>query len=230
MKLKNLSIFFPAYNEEDNITRTVENALSEVPLFAENFEIIIINDGSSDRTAEVAEKLSEKYENVRTVTHEENRGYGGALKTGLKEAQYEYIFFTDGDGQFNITEIEKLLPLAQKCDIAAGYRIKRNDPFYRIINAKAYNLLVRILFGLKMRDIDCAFKIIRKEVIDSIPLKSESQFISAELLIKAKKKGFTIKQIGVNHFPRKHGSPTGNKPIVVIKSFGELFKLWNELK
>lgn len=229
-KLQNLSVFFPAYNEEENIVRTVEKALKVMPSFAENFEVIIVNDGSRDRTKELAEGLAKNHENVRVVSHEKNRGYGGALRTGFASAKYENIFFADGDGQFNLEEIERLAPLVPECDIAAGYRMKRNDPIHRVINGKAYNMLVRILFGLKVRDIDCAFKIIKKKVIDSVELKSESQFLSAELLIKAKKKGFTIKQVGVHHFPREKGKQTGNSIRAVIGSFSELFKLWRELR
>jgi glycosyltransferase involved in cell wall biosynthesis len=230
MKLKNLSVFFPAYNEEENIARTVENALKVLPSFVENFEVIIVNDGSRDHTKEVAEELAGKHENVKVVSHEKNRGYGAALKTGLTSSKYENIFFTDGDEQFDIKEIERLLPLVPECDIAAGFRIKRNDPIHRVINGKAYNLLVRLLFGLNVRDIDCAFKIIKKKVVESVSLKSESQFVSAELLIKAKKQGFAIKQTGVHHFPREKGSPTGNSLRAIFNSFKELFQLRRELK
>lgn len=229
-KLNDLSVFFPAYNEEENIVRTVETALEVIPSFAENFEVIIVNDGSADRTKELAEKLAAKHENVRVVSHEKNRGYGGALKSGFTSSKYEHIFYADGDGQFDLKEIERLLPLVPECDITAGFRIKRSDPIHRVINGKAYNLLVRLLFGLKVRDIDCAFKIVKKKVVDTIPLKSESQFVSAELLIKAKKKGFTIKQVGVHHFPREKGKPTGNSLRAIMGSFSELFKLWKELR
>jgi len=229
-KLKELSVFFPAYNEEENIRDTVETALRVIPEFAEAFEILVVNDGSSDRTEEIARELAERHPVVRLVSHETNRGYGGALKTGFGNARYDRVFFSDGDGQFDLRQIERLMPLVPNCDIAAGYRIKRNDPVHRVINGKAYNLLVRILFGLRVRDIDCAFKIIRKEALETVSLKSESQFLSAELLIKTKKKGFTILQKGVDHFPREKGTPTGNNPLVVIKSFGELFKLWKELR
>ncbi|MDP8299421.1 MAG: glycosyltransferase family 2 protein [Candidatus Tantalella remota] len=229
-KLKELSVFFPAYNEEDNIAESVENALKIMPEFVDDLEVIVVNDGSSDRTKDIAEGLAAKYDNVSVVTHPENRGYGGALKSGFAAARYDHVFFSDGDGQFDLNEIERLMPLAPDCDIVAGFRIKRNDPIHRVINGKAYNILVRILFGLKIRDIDCAFKIIKKDVINAVDLKSESQFLSAEFLIKAKKKGFTIGQVGVHHFPRAKGAQTGNNPLVVIKSFRELFKLWKELR
>lgn len=230
MKLKSLSVFFPVYNEEANIIQTIEKAFKNIPLFAEQFEIIAVNDGSSDRTAQHLSDLSNKYSKLKVITHPKNRGYGATLKSGFLNAKYEYFFFTDSDGQFKIEEIENFIPLINDCDIIAGFRIKRNDPLYRIINAKAYNLLIRILFGLKIKDIDCAFKLIRKKAIDSIELKSEGAFISAEFLIKSKNKGFLIKQLGVNHYPRAKGRSTGNNPLVIFRSFVELFKLWKELK
>ena len=164
-KLNSLSVFFPAYNEEENIVQTVEKALRVIPSFADTFEVIVINDGSGDRTKELAEKLASEHENVRVVTHDKNRGYGGALKSGFASSRYEHIFYADGDGQFDLKEIERLLPLAPECDIAAGFRIKRNDPIHRVINGKAYNMLVRLLFGLKVRDIDCAFKIVKRKLL-----------------------------------------------------------------
>jgi glycosyltransferase involved in cell wall biosynthesis len=230
MKLKNLSVFSPAYNEEDNISATVREALRVIPRIAEEFEIIVVNDGSSDRTAERLSELLKDYPALRVITHPKNRGYGAALKSGFAHSRYDYIFYTDGDGQFDIAEIEKLIPLTQTCDIAAGFRLKRKDPPYRIFNAKAYNLLVRLLFGLSARDIDCAFKIIKRTVAKTIDLKSETQFISAEFLIRAKKQGFAIKQCGVRHLPREKGKATGNNPLVVITTFAELFKLWRELR
>lgn len=229
-KLKSLSVFFPAYNEEDNIARTVENAFRIIPAFAEKSEVIVINDGSKDQTGEKLKALVKRHPSLRIITHPVNRGYGAALKSGLTNAQYDYVFYSDGDGQFELEEIARLILLIKNCDIAAGVRVNRNDPFYRIVNAKAYNLLVRLLFGLKVRDIDCAFKLIKKAVIEKISLESESQFISAEFLIKAKKKGFRLLQCGVTHLPRQKGNPTGNSAKAIINSFKELFKLWKNLR
>ncbi|MDD5195050.1 MAG: glycosyltransferase family 2 protein [Candidatus Omnitrophica bacterium] len=229
-KFKGLSVFFPAYNEQDNIARTVKNAFEIIPELAENFEIMVVDDGSRDKTADVLKQLSEKYENLKVLTHQKNKGYGGALKTGFSNAKYDYIFFTDGDGQFHLQELEKLLPLIAICDIAAGFRIKRQDPIYRILNAHAYNLLIRILFGLNAKDIDCAFKLIKKRAIEPRKLKSNAGFISAEFLIRAKKRGFVIKQVGVTHLARKSGRATGASFKVIFNSFYELFKLWKELR
>jgi glycosyltransferase involved in cell wall biosynthesis len=229
-RLNELSVFFPAYNEEENIENTVRKALEALPDITDTFEIIIVNDGSADRTGDIAVRLSEEYPEVKVITHPVNRGYGAAVRSGLKASGLEHVFFTDGDGQFDIRELSDFAELAADHDIVAGYRIDRQDPLYRLINAEAYNLLIRILFGLRVRDIDCAFKIIRKEVIDAIDLESESQFVSAEFLIKARKKGYTIVQKGARHYPREHGVPTGNSPANVINSFRELFRLWKDLK
>lgn len=229
-KLKSLSVFLPAYNEQDNISNTVENVFTIIPSFAEEFEVIVVNDGSVDNTGECLEALSRKYTNLRIITHETNKGYGAALKSGFRNSRYEYIFYTDGDGQFDISEIEKLISLIYSCDIAAAFRKIRSDGFHRALNAYAYNSFINLLFGLNVKDIDCAFKFMKKKVLDSLDLKSDGAFISAELLIKAKKKGYTVKQCGVNHLPREKGSSTGNKPHVVIKAFAELFKLWKEVK
>ncbi|MEW5759047.1 MAG: glycosyltransferase family 2 protein [Candidatus Omnitrophota bacterium] len=230
MKLEQLSVFLPAYNEQDNIVNTVEAVYKIMPHFAEKFEVIIINDGSSDQTAARLEELANKYVDFRIITHANNRGYGAALKSGFLNSKYDYIFFSDSDGQFDLSQIDKLITLINICDIAIGFRIKRQDPLYRIINAKAYNLLVVMLFGLGVRDIDCAFKLIRKNVLDKINLKSESQFISAEFLIKAKKLGFRIQQCPVKHLPRTEGRATGNSFRAIVNSFKELFRLWKELK
>ena len=192
--------------------------------------MIVIDDGSRDATGQLLEELKKKHSRLKVITHHNNRGYGGALKSGFANAVYDYVFFTDGDGQFDMREFGKLASLIENCDIAAGIRVKRQDNIFRIVNAKLYNLLVRLLFALKARDIDCAFKLIKKKVIDSLNLHSDSQFISAELLIKAKRKGSVIKQVGVNHLPREKGKATGNNPLVVIRAFKELFRLWKELK
>jgi len=229
-KLQSLSVFFPAYNEQDTIHRTIENALSILPAFAQRFEVIIVNDGSTDNTAECLEKFSKKYPALRVVTHTTNQGYGAAIRSGLTHCSYDYIFYSDGDGQFDFKDIEKLIRLINSCDIAAGFRAERQDGLHRIINAHAYNSLVRLLFGLGVKDIDCAFKLLKRNVIDTITLKSNGAFISAELLLRAQRQGFLIKQCAVTHLPRQGGKPTGNKPQVVLKAFAELFRLWKELK
>lgn len=230
MKLKGLSVFFPAFNEQNNISKTVERAIATIPSFAESFEMIVVNDGSRDNTSVELDRLAKRYSSLRIITHDCNRGYGAALKSGFANSRFDHIFYTDGDGQFDTADIGKLVSVIDGCDIAAGVRVKRQDNFYRIVNAKLYNLLVRMLFGLKVDDIDCAFKLLRAEVVKTISLQSEGAFINAELLIKARKKGFVIKQVGVQHLPREIGKSSGNNLFVVLKAFMELSKLWKELK
>ncbi|MDD3532282.1 MAG: glycosyltransferase family 2 protein [Candidatus Shapirobacteria bacterium] len=229
-KLKELSVFFPFYNEEANIKAQTEQALKIIPRFAKEFEIILVNDGSVDKTNQIGQKLAAKYPNVFLVSHQKNRGYGGALKSGFAKAKYEWIFFSDGDRQFDLAEIAKLLPLTSQADLVIGYRQKRADTLIRLINAKLFNLLIRLLFGLKVADIDCAFKLLKKEVVDGLELKSDGALISSELLIKAQKAGFRITQVPVSHYPRKIGSPTGANPRVIFKAFYDIFTLWQELK
>lgn len=224
-KLPSLTIFFPFYNEEANIERVVRAAVAAAPRFADQFEVIMVNDGSRDRTGEVADRLEREIPNCRAVHNRPNQGYGGAVKRGFKEARMEYIFFTDGDGQFDINELPKLVQLLDHCDMAVGYRIKRADPFVRRLNAFCWGTLVRLLFDIRVRDIDCAFKLIPKSFMDSIELWSEGALISTELLAKASYKGLRIREVGVSHYPREAGVQTGAKPGVILKAFVELFRL-----
>ena len=231
MKLPSLSVFFPAYNEEKNIEQTVSGALPVVSALTDDFEIIIVNDGSTDSTEDVAKKLVKKDAHVRVVSHYPNRGYGGALKRGFEESMKDWVFFSDADGQFDIHELHSFLPYIKEYDLIIGYRVKRVEGTARILNATLYKLFIFILFGLWVRDIDCAFKLIHKRVLNEIgPLWSNGAFTSAELLIKAKKKGFRIKEIGVHHYPRRHGRPTGANPKVIIRMFLEVFRLYGKLR
>jgi|Deesub1362A_J573_1020465.scaffolds.fasta_scaffold01035_9 glycosyltransferase involved in cell wall biosynthesis len=225
-----LSVFFPCYNEEKNIGKLLEKTIRFLPTIADDYEIIVVDDGSKDSTPEVVQSFAKKHSQVRLVRHETNKGYGAAVRTGFESAQKEYIFFTDGDNQFDITEITKLLPYIKDYDIVAGYRLKRRDNFIRKINEFCFNRLVRFLFGLKIKDLNCAFKIYKKEVIKSLKLRSNWGFINSELLIRARKRGYTIKEVGVTHYPRQWGTQTGANPRVVFGSLYELFRLRKELK
>jgi len=224
-----ISVFFPAYNEEENIPWVVEKACNFLDDIAREYEVIVVNDGSRDSTGEVAERLTKEKKNIRVIHHPVNRGYGAAVSSGLKGSRYELIFFTDGDGQFDITELSGFLPLINDFDVVAGYRMKRKDPFYRLINAWAYGTMINLLFGLNIRDIDCAFKLLKKSVIQEIDIEATGALASAELLIKIKKKGYKIIQKGVNHYPRKAGVQTGAQLWVVMRMFKELWKLRKKL-
>ncbi len=225
-----ISAFFPAHNEEANIealTRKTAKVLSEI---CSDYEVIVVNDGSKDRTREIAEALAKENPKIRVINHETNKGYGAAVKSGLYGARLEWVFFTDGDGQFDVNEIKELAKYTNEADFIAGYRIKRADSFMRKLNAFAWGTMVKLLFRFKVRDVDCAFKLFKKEIIDRAKPEAEGAMISTELLAKANKMGYKIKEVGVHHYPRTAGAQTGAKIKVILRAFKELFKLYRKLK
>jgi len=226
-----LSVFFPAYNEEKNLKNTIEKTVAILKKVAQKWEILIINDGSKDGTGRIAQELAKKYRNkVLVTTHHRNRGYGAALKSGFYNSRYRWIAFTDSDGQFDFSEIVNFIKSQKEtnADLVIGYYLKRQVSFLRILGTRIWQLAVFLLFGLKVKDIDCGFKLIRKKVIETIPkLEAErGPFISSELLIKSKKSGFKIVEIGVHHYPRKLGTATGTDLNVVFSGLSDLVKLW----
>lgn len=222
-----ISAFFPAYNEEANIGPLCRKTAAALKKVAARYEVIAVDDGSKDRTAAVVEALHKKDPQIRLVRHKANRGYGAAVKTGFASARMDWIFFTDGDGQFDVDEIGRLLALTADHDIVVGYRIKRADPPHRLLNAWAWGSLVRFLFRLKgVRDIDCAFKIIRRDVFKAFKLETTGAMISTELLVKAQKNGFRLAEVGVRHYPRTAGQQTGAKLSVIARAFKELFSYY----
>ncbi|PIS20612.1 glycosyltransferase family 2 protein, partial [candidate division WWE3 bacterium CG08_land_8_20_14_0_20_43_13] len=219
----NISAFFPAYNEEKNIANTVHKAKAVLEQLAGDYEILVINDGSSDQTLAVARGLEAEFPKVKVINHEINRGYGGALKSGFYNARYEWVAFTDSDGQFDFSELSKLLEKSSDSDLVVGYRLKRVEGFIRKLNARLWGILIWLVFGLRVKDIDCAFKLIKRDVFDRIPkLESNGALISAELLIRCRKADLKIAQVGVHHYPRLEGNPTGANLNVIIKAFKEL--------
>ena len=229
-----LSVFFPAYNEEKNIKNTVLNAKKILEEIAEKWEILIINDGSTDKTGEISNELSLQDRRIRLITHVPNKGYGASLKSGFYNSKYNWIAFTDADGQFDFSEIVNFVQKQHEtdADLVVGYYLDRKVAFYRKFNTFVWELIIFSLFGLKVKDIDCGFKLISKKVIDSIPkLESErGAFISSEFLIKANKKNFRIVQLSVHHYPRIKGKGTGANLDVIIKSFIDLLRLWKKLR
>jgi glycosyltransferase involved in cell wall biosynthesis len=225
-----ISAFFPAYNEALNVGELAKKTSSVLAGICEDYEVIVVNDGSKDNTIEVVQGIMKQDPKIKLITHEKNKGYGGAVKTGLSAAKFEWVFFTDGDGQFDVGEIPMLVELSKTCDVAVGYRIKRADPAIRRLNAFMWGTLVKLLLGFKVRDVDCAFKLIKKEVIDRAQLESEGALISTELLAKAAKMGYKIKETGVHHYPRRAGTQTGANIKVIFKAFVELFKFYGKLK
>ncbi len=221
-KLPGLTIFLPAYNEAENIGTTVKKAVEVAQQITENhnFEVIVINDGSTDDTADVVRTLTQRFPKVRLINHPQNMGYGAALMTGFKNATKEWVFFTDGDGQFDISELTKFLPYQDQEPVMIGFRIKRNDSWLRLMNAKGWNILNRLAFGLRVQDIDCAFKLIRKDALNKVlpQMNSVGAMISAELLLRLQHAGYSFKEIGVHHYPRTAGSPTGALPTLIPRA------------
>ncbi|MBU6232125.1 MAG: bifunctional glycosyltransferase family 2/GtrA family protein [Patescibacteria group bacterium] len=226
-----ISIFFPAYNEQENIGATVDRAetvMSRLVLsgMVSEYELMIIDDGSSDQTPIIADELSARHAHVRVIHHQKNMGYGAALWSGIQAARFEWVFFTDADLQFRLEEIEKLIPYAHQFKAVLGFRSPRRDPFMRLANAKGWNMLNRLLFGLKVRDIDCAFKLMDSRLVASLPIQSRGAAISAEILIRMQRAGVAFKEVPVTHLPRKAGSPTGAKLSVIARAFKELLGLY----
>jgi glycosyltransferase involved in cell wall biosynthesis len=225
-----IRVFFPCYNEQDNITRTVEQALAVLEKLNVDFEIIIVDDGSSDSTGRIAEGIADRSSRVKIVHHQTNLGYGAALRSGFKAATKELVFYTDGDGQFDISELPPLLPLIKQHDIVSCYRLNRQDNLIRKINGWCWTRLVCLLFGVKIRDIDCAFKLYKREIFDNIELSSCGALIDAEILARAVRKGYRITQKGVHHYPRTAGAQTGANLRVILRAFKELFMLYNRIR
>ena len=226
-----ISLFFPAYNEEKNIRITVEKALDFLSKISSKFEIIVVDDGSGDKTAEVVKKIAEEDEKIKLVSHKKNRGYGGTLKTGFESAKYPLVAFADSDGQFDISELKFFLDKIDEADLVLGFRLNRADSFVRKITTFGWKTLARILLGLDVKDYSCGFKLIKKEVYKAVlPLVGEEKVTQIELLVKAKRLGFKISEVGVHHYPRRFGSQTGANLKVVLKSVTDLFKLWWRLK
>jgi glycosyltransferase involved in cell wall biosynthesis len=221
-----LSLVLPAHNEEPNIRTVVEEAAQVLPTAFTDYEVIVVNDGSKDRTLEIAHALSTENSHVRVVNHPVNQGYGAALTSGFNAANGDYIMFMDSDRQFDINDIHRLTPFVGEYDIVAGYRIKRNDPAHRLLNAKIFGLAVTLLFNLGVRDIDCAFKIMRADVLKGINLESPGALINTEILSKARAQGRTLTQVGVNHYPRLEGEQSGASLKVVVRAFFEIIRLW----
>jgi glycosyltransferase involved in cell wall biosynthesis len=228
-RVPRLSYFFPAHNEEANLAGLVEEALTTLPGLADTFEIIAVDDGSRDSTAAIAQALADQHPNVvRLVRHPVNLGYGAALRSGFAAARYELIAFTDGDRQFKVADLGRLterLVALDAPDVVVGFRIKRADPLVRTLYARAYRLANRIFFGLRVTDVDCACKIVRREALDGLRVESGGAFFSAELLIKLQAAGRRVAEVGVPHYPRTAGSATGAKPQVVLRAVRDFWRL-----
>lgn len=240
MKQKSISVFFPALNEQENIKTCVLRALKYLKKRFKDYEILVVSNGSTDNTTKIALEFEKKYKRIKSICNRKV-GYGVALRSGFTNSSKELIFYTDADNQFNIDDLDSLFPLVGAYDIVSGYRVKRQDPLMRIFVAWAYNMLIRILFNLRVRDIDASFKLYKRKVFTNMTLKANTGLIDAEILIKAKKKGFKIGQVGVRHYPRTRGQTRFEinqrnkifafvKPEVITDIISEIRNLWSDLR
>ncbi len=221
----------PAYNEEANIAVVVKEATKAAESVAEDYEIIVVNDGSQDRTAEIVKTLARANQRIKLLSHSQNLGYGASVKTGLAAARKEWIFFTDSDRQFHFDELPQFVAASNSADLIIGYRKKRMDPFHRIFIAQVLlKVWDFVLFGLTVRDVDCAYKLFHRRVRDALKLETQSAITVSEFLIKAKVAGFTIKQLPVRHYPRLYGQQTGGSWRVIARAAVESLQLFRELR
>ena len=199
----------PAYNEQASLTKAVERALAVLPTLVDSFEVIVVDDGSTDDTDVVGRELVDRHEGlVRLLTHPANRGYGAALRTGFGAARGELLFYTDADNQFDLAELEHFLPLIGEHDVVVGFRVYRYDTVLRSMLSWIYNRIVNVLFLVRIRDVDCAYKLFRREVIEKITIEVDDFFVDAELVAKARRWNFRILEKGVRHYPREAGETT----------------------
>lgn len=220
-----LSIVYPAYNEEDNLPTLLNSTMQVLQDSDINFELIVVNDGSSDKTQNILNRFKETYPKIiRIIEHEHNLGYGQSLKDGFLAANGQYVFYTDSDLQFDLNEIKKFYALKHEKTLIIGYRLDRQDAPLRIFMAKGYRFLINLLFSLGVKDIDCAFKLFPKNLFQNISIESKKFLIDAEILIKAKKQGYAIHELGVKHFARQHGQSTV-KWFHILLTLKEMFKL-----
>ena len=226
-----ISVVMPAHNEEEVIEGTLLHALDVLSRAVSDYEIILVDDGSRDGTGAIADAIAEANPRVRVIHNRPQRGYGGALLAGFDAASKDLIFFMDSDGQFDIEEITQLIPLAvQGYSAVLGYRAPRRDPFMRLVNAWGWNRLIRVLFDLRVRDIDCAFKLYDRAIVQSMDVQAQGATINAEMLIKLQRLGVPFAEVPVTHYPRVHGTASGADVRVIMRAFRELIRLRGKLR
>jgi glycosyltransferase involved in cell wall biosynthesis len=226
-KPPSLSVFFPALNDSGTIASMVIRAVQAAALLTPDYEVIVVNDGSIDATAQIIDELARTYPRVRAIHHPENRGYGGALQTGFRSASKELVFYTDGDAQYDPAEMAELWKqMSPEVDLVNGYKIDRADPLHRIVIGRLYHHMVKRLFGLKVRDVDCDFRLMRRSIFDRIQLEKTSGVICLEMMKKIHDAGFRIVEVPVHHFHRAFGRSQFFNVRRVVKTAGDVLKLW----
>jgi len=229
-KKSGISVFFPCYNDSKSIKKLVEDAFLVLKKITKNYEVIVIDDKSQDRSRKVLLKLAEKYPHLKLIFHEKNQGYGGALRSGFKNASKDLIFYTDGDGQYDVKELPILFSLmTDDVDFINGIKMSRKDPTYRIVIGNIYSFVARWLFWLPIQDIDCDFRLIRKNIIDRLDLKANQGSICIELVKKSQRSGAKFRQVSVHHFERQFGHSQFFRPSRLLSTFREVFYLWIQL-
>lgn len=227
---KSISVFFPAYNDGGTIASMVLTALMTVRELADDYEIVVVNDGSADYTPQILDELARVHKEVRVIHHEHNKGYGGALRTGFSSATKELIFYTDGDAQYDARELKVLYPvLAEGVDMVNGYKISRSDPWYRTVIGRIYHWTVKLAFGLHVRDVDCDFRLMRRSIFDRVHLQSDSGVICVEMMKKIQDAGFVISEAPVHHYHRVYGRSQFFNFGRIFRVGRDLVKLWLEL-
>jgi glycosyltransferase involved in cell wall biosynthesis len=225
-----LSVFFPAYNDSGTIASLVISALRAARTLTSDFEIIIVNDGSADGTADIANELARTYPEVRVVHHERNRGYGGALRTGFETASRDLVFYTDGDAQYDPAEMGVLWEaFNENVDLVNGYKISRSDPLHRIVIGRIYHHTVKLLFGLQVRDVDCDFRLMRRSIFDRVVLEKNSGVICLEMMKKIQDAGFRIAEVPVHHYHRAYGRSQFFNFRRLFRTGLDVMKLWYAL-
>jgi glycosyltransferase involved in cell wall biosynthesis len=225
-----LTVFFPAHDEEGNVEAVVRGALRVLPRITADFEVLVVDDGSRDRTAEIVLGLAREDPRVRLARHETNLGYGAALRTGFREARKSLVFWTDGDDQFDLEELPRFVSELRRADVVIGYRLNRQDPPVRRLNGFAWSTLVRLLFRVRSRDVDCAYKVAPRRLLEALRCRADGAMISTEFLARAQQAGARIREVGVHHRPRRHGVSSGGDIRVILRAFRELFRLYGELR
>jgi glycosyltransferase involved in cell wall biosynthesis len=228
LRFPSLSVFFPAYNDAPSLPGLIAKTFAVLEERVASYEVIVINDGSRDRTAEVLEELRKQYAPyLRVVTHEKNRGYGGALRSGFETATKDWVFYTDGDGQYDPGELPRLIDLVRPdTGLVNGYKLERHDPAHRIWIGSTYNFCARLLFRIRIRDIDCDYRLIRRNLLERILLTSTSGTICVELVRKIELTGCGVAETGVHHYPRLHGTSQFFRVKSLLKTLIELVRLW----
>jgi len=228
---RGISVFFPAYNDGGTIASMVLSAILVLQSLTDDYEVIVVNDGSYDYTKEILDELEERYDAVRIVHHERNKGYGGALRTGFATASKDFVFYTDGDAQYDVRDLPALWQeMRDGVDIVQGYKIDRSDPLHRVVIGRIYHWMTNLAFGLHLKDVDCDFRLMRRSIFDEVRLESDSGVICVEMMKKIRDAGFEISEVPVHHYHRAYGKSQFFNIRRILRVGRDLTKLWVELR